>query len=490
MRLSAGLVWAARVARIAGGAQRVPLGPTALIALTLAACGGGSSAPATDTTEPGPYRVQVTVSGLDGSGLVLQNNSGDDLSVTTNGTQTFNTRLDAGATYSVTVKTQPRMLTQTCTLSGGNGTVGRQTVSGVTLQCVSQSTPYLYVANSGANSVSAFRVDETTGALTLLATRNADGLSTPTALAIDPVGGYLFVGNAGDSSGTAAIASYVIASSGASAGTLTLAGTASSAPNPAGLATSGDSAHVYATGVYTGASGPEGQARAFTVQAGGSLSALSGGAAATTVGDAPQAVVVHPQGRFVYVANRDTNTLSVLTRVAATGALTVVSTSVTGTQPQSLAIDPAGRWLYVGNQGDNSPATTGRSISVYSIDASTGALTAVETKTLVHAPNDVVVHPRGTHLYAVYESSNLLAAFQINSSDGRLTEVSGSPWVGVNGPSSVRSDGTGKFLYVSNRAGNTISVFSISRTTGVPTLIGGPESSTGTAPAGLALLIR
>ena len=67
------------------------------------------------------FTVGGTVSGLSGT-VVLQDNGGDNLSVTANGSFTFATALAAGAAYSVTVKTNPSG--QTCTVSSGSGTVG------------------------------------------------------------------------------------------------------------------------------------------------------------------------------------------------------------------------------------------------------------------------------------------------------------------------------------------------------------------------------
>jgi len=63
-----------------------------------------------------------SVSGLDGTGLVLQNNGGDNLTISANGTFTFATLVASGATYNVTVLTQPSSPTQTCTVTGGMGT--------------------------------------------------------------------------------------------------------------------------------------------------------------------------------------------------------------------------------------------------------------------------------------------------------------------------------------------------------------------------------
>ena len=72
------------------------------------------------------------MSGLSGT-VVLQDNGGDNLSVTANGSFTFATSLASGAAYSVTVKTNPSG--QTCTVSSGSGTVGSANVTSVAVSC-------------------------------------------------------------------------------------------------------------------------------------------------------------------------------------------------------------------------------------------------------------------------------------------------------------------------------------------------------------------
>ena len=69
---------------------------------------------------------------------MLQDNGGDDLSVSANGSFTFATSLVSGAAYAVTVKTNPAG--QTCTVSGGSGTVGSANVTSVAVSCASGAT--------------------------------------------------------------------------------------------------------------------------------------------------------------------------------------------------------------------------------------------------------------------------------------------------------------------------------------------------------------
>lgn len=76
------------------------------------------------------------MTGLTGS-AVLQNNGGDPLSITVNGSFSFEMPIAAGSRYSVTVKTQPSG--QTCTVSNGSGTAGTSDVTDVVLECVTNA---------------------------------------------------------------------------------------------------------------------------------------------------------------------------------------------------------------------------------------------------------------------------------------------------------------------------------------------------------------
>jgi hypothetical protein len=83
----------------------------------------------------GTFVIGGTMSGLAGSGLVLQNNGGDDLAINGNGTFQFATALASGAAYNVTVKTHPTSPQQSCTVSNGSGTVGSASVMNVSVAC-------------------------------------------------------------------------------------------------------------------------------------------------------------------------------------------------------------------------------------------------------------------------------------------------------------------------------------------------------------------
>src|SRR5438132_14401512 len=101
--------------------------------LALSACsgrgdGGGG-------TGPGPassFAIGGTTSGLSGT-VVLQNNGGDNLSISVNGGFTFAAALTNSSPYAVTVLAQPAG--QTCTVANGPGTVAGANISNVTVTC-------------------------------------------------------------------------------------------------------------------------------------------------------------------------------------------------------------------------------------------------------------------------------------------------------------------------------------------------------------------
>lgn len=79
------------------------------------------------------FTVGGSVTGLSGT-LVLQNNSGDDLTITQSGTYTFATPLASGTTYNVTIAAQPG--TQTCSIATSpTGTVGNNNVTNIAISC-------------------------------------------------------------------------------------------------------------------------------------------------------------------------------------------------------------------------------------------------------------------------------------------------------------------------------------------------------------------
>jgi hypothetical protein len=122
------------------------------------------------------YTVGGSVSGLSGSDLVLEDNGGDDLAVTANGTFTFATTLALGANYTVTVKTQPGNPAQTCSVTNASGTVASANITSVSVRCTNNPTAATTAVGTAlASPLSSKVIDATGGAIT-----SADGRMTVT----------------------------------------------------------------------------------------------------------------------------------------------------------------------------------------------------------------------------------------------------------------------------------------------------------------------
>src|SRR6195256_2517539 len=86
------------------------------------------------TCSTGTLSIGGTVVGLLGTGLVLQNNLGDDLAIATSNPFTFKTAVAINSAYKVTVLTQPTSPTQTCTVTNGTGTAATN-VGNIQITC-------------------------------------------------------------------------------------------------------------------------------------------------------------------------------------------------------------------------------------------------------------------------------------------------------------------------------------------------------------------
>jgi hypothetical protein len=97
-------------------------------------CSGVPQSSSGSGASSGTKTVGGSVTGMTGTGLVLQNNGGDNLKVTANGAFTFATPVANGGTYAVTVATQPTNPAQTCAVTGGSGTISAN-VTSVAVTC-------------------------------------------------------------------------------------------------------------------------------------------------------------------------------------------------------------------------------------------------------------------------------------------------------------------------------------------------------------------
>ncbi|MCX6716637.1 MAG: Ig-like domain-containing protein [Candidatus Taylorbacteria bacterium] len=118
--------------------------------------GNYSTSTITVTVDNALYSIGGTVSNLSGT-LTLQNNLGDNLSLSSNGSFTFASSIASGNTYSVTVLNQPT--DQTCTVSNGTGSVSGQNITDVSISCTNNAvtpapSPITTRSSSGSSASS------------------------------------------------------------------------------------------------------------------------------------------------------------------------------------------------------------------------------------------------------------------------------------------------------------------------------------------------
>jgi hypothetical protein len=173
---------------------RSRLGAAAVVAISTLAAGGCSGA-ITDALKhlTSTYTVGGTVTGLSGSGLVLEDNGSDDLTVAANGTYTFATPLMSGANYAVTVKTQPTTPAQTCTVSNASGNVASANITNVAVSCTNNAAPATTAVGTPLPAAPSSQViDSTGGSITsgdgrLTVTVPAGAVAGATTFTIQPI---------------------------------------------------------------------------------------------------------------------------------------------------------------------------------------------------------------------------------------------------------------------------------------------------------------
>jgi 6-phosphogluconolactonase len=338
-----------------------------------------------------------------------------------------------------------------------NPSTGRVTSLGVAAETPSPSflavhpdKRFLYAVNElmpqgspdPTGEVSAFAIDAASGKLTLLNSVKSRGLA-PAHLLVDPTGKWVVIGNYGNGQGSegTSIASFAIAADGRLA-----TEPASFIPHP-------------------GKPNAEGRLVAH-----------------------PHCVALSPDARFLLVAEKGQNEITVYRWNGATGELTpndpgFVEAVRPGSGPRHLTFGKDGRFVYLCNE-------QGRSVSTFSYDPARGALALLDTQSTLpaDAPQtgstaEIEVHPDGAFLYVSNRGHNSLALFGIDQATGRLTARGHFP-TGGRTPRNFKIDPTGDYVFAENQASNLTVVMRVDRRTGALT----PTEATLDTPAPVCIV--
>ncbi|GAA3651316.1 lactonase family protein [Streptomyces chitinivorans] len=251
-------------------------------------------------------------------------------------------------------------------------------------------------------------------------------------------------------------------------GRLELAGWRTGIENPSFLTLSPDRRVLYAVSQLPG--GATGSVHAFRVSGDGDLSPL--GRPRSSRGAAPVHLAVHPQGRFLVTANYDSGHVAVLPLGAGGEILDAVEVvrhrgrgphpvEQRGPHPHMAVFVPGGRRLLVPDKGDDH-------IHVYDFNTRTGRLRRagrfpVGART---GPRHLVFHPSGRFAYVTNELGHTVTVLAYDAGTGRLTPVSHASVAPAgfdprNAPSAVHLTSDGKLLVTADRGLDTVELFRV-----------------------------
>jgi 6-phosphogluconolactonase (cycloisomerase 2 family) len=273
---------------------------------------------------------------------------------------------------------------------------------------------FVYVANAGSNNVSAFAINNSTGALTEVEGSPYATGENPASISVDANGWYVYTLNHGSQD----MSVFLI--------------------------------HVKK----------------------GQLAEVQG--SPVPIKKQPQKLTTDPTSRFVYVNARDDKSINVYRfRQAITPSIFEISDYgspfIFNTDPSDVAIDPTGRFALI-------LQSEAKQISMFFVHVATGALIPIQDNLQPYpfqgeGAVKALFHPNGKFAYVLNRDSKNIIQLQVERLNGILSE-SAQP-VATNGkPLSFTIDPSGRYLYVVNENEKGLIKFGIDKSSGKLTNLG------------------
>ncbi|MEU6913320.1 lactonase family protein [Streptomyces olindensis] len=255
----------------------------------------------------------------------------------------------------------------------------------------------------------------------VLGSRSSGG-AAPCHLSVHPGGRWLFSANYGSGS----VAVHPIDASGALGERSDLVTHSSPPPGPGQegphahqIITSPDGGHVLAVDLGTDT--------VYTYRLDEKAGMLTEVARAQTrPGAGPRHLTFHPGGRYAYVADEVDNTVAVCSYDPASGRVRIGEAQSTGTgsgtsYPAQILVTPNGRYAYLANRGHNS-------LTRYAIEADGARLRLLDTVPVGgDFPRQIAFSPEGTLLFAANQKSSTVTVFHVDQESGALRRA-GEPF--------------------------------------------------------------
>lgn len=208
--------------------------------------------------------------------------------------------------------------------------------------------------------------------------------------------------------------------------------------------------------------------------------------ASIPVGGVPFGIAVNANSTFAYVVMNNLNQVYQFSIDSVTGALTQLPllTVATGLTPRRIALSANGAYAYVTNSGDNT-------ISQYSVDAITGQLSPLGTPTVATGatPFYLALSPNGKFAYVNNSAGSSISQYSINQTNGQLSPLTPATVPAGTNPRRIVLTPNGMFLYATNNVSNTISQYSVDLNLGTLTALS-PATVASSRPLGMAVSVN
>ncbi len=151
------------------------------------------------------------------------------------------------------------------------------------------------------------------------------------------------------------------------------------------------------------------------------------GSTESMLGAGPRHLIHHPKHRYVYSLNELNNTVEAYTYENLTQSMQRLQSIPTndkevpkeGMKASAIKIHPDGSYLYTANRG-----TGHHSISVFQINQSDGTLQKIQQiDSGGEVPRDFEITPSGEHLLVAHQNSDTIVVFTIDQESGRLASA-------------------------------------------------------------------
>ena len=331
----------------------------------------------------------------------------------------------------------------------------------------SSNTGFMWVTTQGDQMVSAFNINLSTGAVSKVG-KSVATAANPSAMAISPNNGILFVANTGSGS----VNAYTVASD----GSLTALASTPVGQSPMGLAVDPAGAFVFVANQGVFSDPTSGTVSVLTLSGSTftTVTTVSTAGLGATVSSGPVALAVDPTGKFLYVANEFAGTVSAFS-YDSTGHLTELTPNspyTVGANPSALAFSRTvsgtnrDNFLFVTNFASDTVNIFNACVAASQTCANTPALTPSGLLTSAGSvgagsgPAGIVVDPALDFVYVLERKSSQVSEFTFSPATGGLSTLSNTASVSGS-PFSAGITSDGNWVFVSNNSGSNLNEFAV-----------------------------